>query len=124
MTYGKKTWVIPDMYWPAYDKVGQHYVSHEAICLVNPSDEDCHVTITLYFEDREPITGLQYTCGAKRTRHIRTDLMRDNTGNTLPRGLAYAALVECSIPTVVQYTRVDTTPDASGPMTTMAYPID
>jgi hypothetical protein len=119
---GKTTWLIPDMYWPEITSPG-HYVSHEAICVLNTSDDDCFITLDLYYEDREPVLGLQECCKAKRTRHIRLDKLRDASGAPLPMGVAYAAVVNCSVPVVVQYTRVDTTQSENSIMTTIAYPV-
>ncbi|MGE5613896.1 MAG: sensory rhodopsin transducer [Bacillota bacterium] len=117
---GKTTWVIPDMYWPEITSEG-HYVSHEAICVLNMSDQKCELEITLYFEDREPVGDLKVTCEAKRTHHIRMDLLTDANGEHIPRGLPYASVIKASVPVVIQYTRVDTTQCANSIMTTMAY---
>lgn len=117
---GKTTWLIPDMYWPEITSPG-HYASHESVCVLNPSDRECSVTFTLYYEDREPAVGLTAVCGPRRTHHIRMDAIRDAHGNPIPRGVPYAALVRCSVPVVVQYTRVDTTQNENSIMTTMGY---
>ncbi len=119
---GKKTWVIPDMYWPEITSPG-HYVSHESVCVMNTSEKDCEVTISLYFEDRPPIEGLKAVCPAKRTNHIRMDAISSKNRKVVPRGVPYAALVRCSIPAVVQYTRVDTTQGENSLMTTIGYPV-
>jgi len=119
---GKTTWLIPDMYWPEVTSPG-HYVSHEAICVLNTSDEDCSITLDLYYEDREPLLGLKECCKARRTRHIRLDKLCDASGAPIPRGVAYAAVVSCSVPVVVQYTRLDTTQSENSLMTTIAYPV-
>lgn len=119
---GKTTWLIPDMYWPEITSKG-YYVSHESICVLNTSDEECSLSITLYFEDRAPLGGFTATCAAKRTRHVRMDLLTDSEGGHIPRGVPYAAVVTSSIPVVVQYTRVDTTQSENSSMTTMAYPL-
>lgn len=118
---GKKQWVIPDMCWPAKD-VGE-YLSHEGICIVNPSDRDCELEIDFLFADRDPILNYKALCPAMRTNHIRTDEVVIN-GQHLPRGVAYAAVIRCSVPVVVQYTRVDTTQSELALMTTMAYGVD
>ncbi len=119
--YGKKIWYIPDMYWPEITSEG-YYVSHESICVLNTSEEDCDITIDLYFEDREPREGLKCKCDALRTRHIRMDALKDGEGEpAVPRGVPYAAVVRGSIPVVVQYTRVDTTQSENALMTVMAY---
>lgn len=119
---GSRTWIIPDMYWPEHTSPGR-YVSHEAVCVLNPSDRDCEVVLDLYFEDREPVRGLRADCPAARTRHIRMDALADPAGNPVPRGVPYAAVVFCSVPAVVQYTRVDTTQSENALMTTLAFPV-
>lgn len=117
---GKTIWLIPDMYWPEITSEG-HYVSHESVCVLNTSDQECRLDFTLYFEDRPPISGISVNCGAQRTRHIRMDQLKDTDGNHIPRGVPYAAVIVASIPVVVQYTRVDTTQSANSTMTTMAF---
>lgn len=121
-TIGEKLWIIPDMYWPSISSQGS-YVSHESLCVLNPSDTDCGITITLYYEDRNPIKGLVVLCKAERTNHVRMDELLDHSGRPLPRGVPYAAMVECTMPVVVQYTRVDTTQSENALMTTMAFPV-
>jgi len=119
---GKKIWLLPDMYWPEITSKG-HYISHESICVLNTADEVCEITIDLYFEDRSPIEGIKTICPAKRTNHVRMDYIKDSNGKVIPRGVPYAAVVQCSIPAVVQYTRVDTTQSENSLMTTMGFPV-
>lgn len=119
---GASEWVIPDMYWPEHSAQGS-YVSHESICVLNTSSRDCDFSITLYFEDREPIKLIQLRCKAERTYHVRMDQITDHNGNRIPRGVPYAAIVVSKEPLVVQYTRVDTTQSENALMTTMAYPV-
>ncbi len=104
----KQTWFIPDCYWPE-GGTDAPYVSHEAICVLNPSDQDAALQITLYFEDREPMTGFAAVCGARRTHHVRMDRQKSAAGQTVPRGVPYAAVVRSSVPVYVQYSRCDTT---------------
>lgn len=108
MEQGKKTWLVADCYWPEITTPG-HYVSHEAICVLNTGDADAHLTVTLYFEDREPMTGFAAVCGARRTHHVRMDQLTDGNGAHVPMGVPYAALVESDVPVVCQYSRIDTT---------------
>ncbi len=53
--YGKKVWLIPDGFLHSVSLNDQ--VSHEAVCVLNTSDKDAVISLTLYFEDREPMTG-------------------------------------------------------------------
>jgi hypothetical protein len=118
---GKKTWYIPDMYWPEVSAPGD-YVSHETICVLNTSGDACNIDIVFYYEDREPAKGYHAVCGPERTLHIRIDRLLDESGNRVPRGVPYAAVVRCSTPAVVQYTRVDTTQPALALASAIAYP--
>ena len=118
---GKKQWIIPDMFWPVKDNC--EYQSHEGICVVNANNEDCEVEIDFLYADRDPICGYKTVCKGMRTNHIRTDEVMAN-GEHLPRGTAYAAVIRCSVPVVVQYTRVDTTQSELSLMTTMAYGVE
>lgn len=108
-------WLIPDCYWPAVT-TGSEYVSHEAICVLNTNPTDAVVNLTLYFEDREPLTGISKVIPARRTLHIRMDKLE---GCPVPRGVPYAVVVECDQEIAVQYTRVDTTQPALAISTTI-----
>ncbi|SFQ34898.1 sensory rhodopsin transducer [Caldicoprobacter faecalis] len=119
---GAKVWYIPDCYYPSISSPG-HYVSHEAVCVLNPGKQDAHITLTLYFEDREPMRGFQAVCKAERTNHIRLDKIKDANGNVVPQGVPYAIMVESDQPIIVQYSRLDTTQAEMALMTTMAYPV-
>ena len=115
-------WYIADMYWPKADNGA--YISHEAISLLNTGNEDCEVKITMYFMDAEPKQCVPFICPARRTKHMRIDKIRYLDGSEVQRGIGYAALIECSVPAIVQYTRVDTTQSELGVATTMAYPVN
>ncbi|HHZ13874.1 MAG: sensory rhodopsin transducer [Caldicoprobacterales bacterium] len=119
---GERIWYIPDCYYPEKTTQG-HYVSHEAICVLNTGKEDAKLDIILYFEDREPMKDFKAECRAERTNHIRLDEIRDEKGNGIPKGVPYAVMVKSNVPVIVQYSRLDTTQAELGLMTTMAYPL-
>ena len=119
---GSRIWLIPDCYYPSTSSPG-HYVSHEAICVLNVGDKDAHLKLTLYFEDRDPIRSFKAVCKAGRTNHIRLDKIRDENGNSIPQDVPYAVMVESDQPVVVQYSRLDTTQAEMSLMTTMAHPM-
>ena len=118
--FGKKQWLIPDLYLPEKTSPNGDYLSHEAICVVNVSDQDCEIEVDFIYADRDPILGYKTVCPSMRTNHIRLDNVKVN-GEPLPKGVGYAAYVRCSVPAVVQYTRVDTTQSDLALMTTIAY---
>ena len=119
---GALVWLVPDCYYPSISSPG-HYVSHEAICVLNTGKQDAHLDLTLYFEDREPIRSFQAVCKGERTHHIRLDLIRDEGNQAIPQDVPYAIMVESNQPVVVQYSRLDTTQAEMGLMTTMAHPL-
>lgn len=53
---GQTRWVLAEGYIPAYGNGPEpQFNSHETACLLNTSDQDAHVKITIYFSDREPV---------------------------------------------------------------------
>ncbi len=116
---GQTTWLIPDGYWPQFS-TGK-FPSHEAVCILNTGDKDATVEITLFFEDRAPLTGFTVTCPAQRTNHARMDKLKDKAGKPIPQGVPYAILAESNVPIVVQYSRMDTTQPEMALMTCVGY---
>lgn len=122
MNYGKKTWLIPDCFLNSISK--NESISHEAICVINTTDTDANIKITLFFEDRECEKGFSSFCAGGRTHHIRMDKLKKENGEMIPRDTPYAALVESDVNIVVQYSRLDTSEVEMALMTTMAYPVE
>jgi hypothetical protein len=114
---GARVWLIPDGFIPEESSGTQE--SHEAICVLNTSAEEARLSISFYFEDREPVRDVEAVIPPERTRHIRTDRLGE-----IPRGVPYAIRVESSVPVVVQCSRMDTTQAALSLMSTMAHPVE
>lgn len=120
--YGKKVWLIPDTYLESVSKNGA--ISHEAICVINTSEVDAEIKLTLFFEDRDARTDFSSHCAAMRTHHIRMDKLRNADGEPIPRDTPYAVLVESNTPIVCQYSRLDTSAAEKALMTTIAYAVE
>ena len=120
--YGKKTWLIPDTYLNSVSKTTMP--SHESICVLNTSDTDAIIKLTLFFEDREKRDDFESFCGAGKTHHVRLDKIRSKNGESIPKDIPYAILLESNIEVVVQYSRLDTSSAEMALMTTIAYPVD
>lgn len=116
---GKTLWAIGDGFMS--DTAKGNYVSHEAVCILNTSDIDAEIKITVYFEDREPMGGFTAVCGARRTNHIRLDKIKNDKGEPIPHEVPYALLVESNTPVVAQHSRMDVSQAEMTLMTTMAY---
>ena len=117
--FGQKRWLIPDGFYP--EKSNGDFPSHEAICVLNTSDTDAHLNITLYFEDRDKMTGFKAVCKAERTNHIRLDKIKNENGEGIPQMVPYALLVESDVDVVIQYSRMDTSQAEMALMTTIAW---
>jgi hypothetical protein len=117
---GHKRWAIAEGYIPESSHGPKpEMTSHETACLLNASEQDAHVQITIYFADRDPVGPYRVTVPAKRTKHLRFNDLKDPI--PIPRGTDYASVIESDVPIVVQHTRLDSRQDANALITTIAY---
>jgi hypothetical protein len=121
---GRRVWAIPEGWIPAYSegKGGRALESHEAACLLNAGDEDAHVTLTVYFRDREPAGPYRVLVPARRTLHLRFNDLRDP--EAIPRATEYASVIVSDVPIVVQHTRLDARQAESALLSTIAWPAE
>ena len=120
---GRLRWAIAEGYIPSWSTgEGPEMESHETVCLLNASDREAHVRVTVYFSDRPPVGPYHVTVPPQRTRHVRFNELDDP--EPIPRGTDFASVVESDVPIVVQHTRLDSRQAALGIMTTTAYPCD
>ena len=94
-------------------------LSHEAACMLNASDQDANVEITIFYSDREPVGPYKIAVKAKRTVHMRFNNLKDP--EPIPLGTNYASVIESDVPIVVQHTRLDSRQSENALMTTMAF---
>src|SRR5690242_4997947 len=86
---GQKRWAIAEGYIPTSSHGPEpEMTSHETACLLNASDQDAHVQITVYFSDREPAGPYQVIVPANRTNHLRFNDLKDP--EPIPRGTDYS----------------------------------
>jgi hypothetical protein len=103
---GSKRWAIAEGYIPSASSFTDNaLVSHETACILNAGDQDAHVTITIFFTNREPVDPYRVAVGARRTLHLRFDELTEPTA--VPRDTEYSTLFESDVPVVVQHTRLD-----------------
>ncbi|QYJ14955.1 hypothetical protein Rxycam_00766 [Rubrobacter xylanophilus DSM 9941] len=119
---GARVWIVPDGFIPERSTGGLE--SHEAICVLNTSRRDARISLTFYFEDREPVRGEGVVVPAERTRHLRTDRPGEIGGAEVPRGMPYALRVESDVPVVVQHSRMDTGQEALALMSVLGHPVE
>ena len=117
---GKRRWAIAEGYIPE----GSHgptpeMTSHETACILNASDRDAHVRITIFFSDRDAIGPYDIVVSAGRTKHVRfNDLQQPRS---IPRGTDFSSVIESDVPVVVQHTRLDSRQNANALLSTIAY---
>jgi len=117
---GHKRWIIAEGYIPG-SSVGPEpeMLSHETACVLNASDEDAQLEITVFYPDREAVGPYKVTVPARRTKHVRFNDLNDP--EPIPRDTDYASVIESTVPVVVQHTRLDSRQAENALMTTMAY---
>jgi hypothetical protein len=115
---GAKEWYIPDCWLP--DGSSGDEVSHECICVLNVNAPDAEISISLYFEDKDPIHDVKVVVPGERTRHLRMDIPEQIGGAVVPRRVPYAARVLSSEPVFVQYSRLDVSTPQMALMSTTA----
>lgn len=120
---GRKRWAIAEGYIPGWSHGPEpQMVSHETVCLLNASDQEAHVEITVFFKDREPAGPYRVTVPARRTRHVRFNDLTDP--EPIPRDTDFASVIESDVPVVAQHTRLDSRQAENALMTTIAFAAD
>jgi len=117
---GVTRWAIPEGYIPA----GSHgpelqFTSHETVCILNTTDNEARVTITIFYSDREPGGPYRVTVPARRTKHVRFNDLTDP--ERIPLATDFASLIESDVPIVVQHTRLDSRQAENALLSTIAY---
>jgi hypothetical protein len=119
---GAKVWVIPEGYIPPDSNGPQpQMLSHETVCLLNASDQEARVQITIYYEDRDPVGPYQLIVPARRTLHARFNDLRQP--EMIPRDTPYSSVIRSNVPIVAQHTRLDSRQADNALLSTIAYPI-
>jgi len=116
---GKLLWVFPDCELPP---PGESLLKgHESIIVLNMNGSAANIGMTLYFTDREPIKLSPTQVNAERVRCYRLDNPADMDGFVVPRETQYAVKLECHLPVIVQYGRLDTRQSDMAFYTTMGF---
>jgi hypothetical protein len=120
---GRRRWAIAEGYIPGWSHgPSPQLESHETVCMLNAGATDAHVTITLFFKDREPAGPYRVSVPARRTVHQRFNELGDP--EPVPRNTDYACVIESDVPIVCQHTRLDSRQAENALMTTIAFASD
>jgi hypothetical protein len=105
---GKKNWYVVDGYRPPVHTGGvTDYEGHEAIMILNCNKTDAHCFIDVYFMDKDPVLGIQYTVPAQRISAFRTNDKSVFGDVELQVCQQYSLHIRSDIDVIVQYGRLD-----------------
>ena len=117
---GRKRWAIAEGYIPAYSHGPEpQFTSHETVCVLNASDQEARVRLTIFYSDREPVGPYRFTVGARRTKHVRFNNLSDP--EAIPLDTDFASVIESDVPIVVQHTRLDSRQAENALLSTIAF---
>jgi hypothetical protein len=117
---GAKRWAIAEGYIPGWSHGPEpQFTSHETVCILNTTDREARITITVFFSDREPAGPYRVVVPPRRTKHIRFNDLKDP--ESIPLDTDFASLIESDVPIVVQHTRLDSRQSENALLSTIAY---
>lgn len=104
---GKKTWAFAAGHIPLTSTGHEPtFTSHDKIAILNTATQDAEVTITIFYEDGEPVQDHAVRVKARRVRKIRFNDLIDPL--PLPLDKPFGFVVQANVPVVVQFSRMDT----------------
>jgi|ERR1051326_704219 hypothetical protein len=126
MEIGKKIWAIADGYIPSLshgpgpivDKPEREFISHETACILNATDKEATIELTIFFSDKEPLGPYKIKVGARRTNHFR---FNDLKNPSIPFDTDYSSIFISDVPVVIQHTRLDTRQAENALLSTIAF---
>ena len=117
---GANRWAIAEGYIPGSSHGPEpQFTSHETVCILNVSDQNARVAITVFYADREPGGPYEVIVPARRTVHLRFNDLK--TPEPIPLETDFASVIESDVPVVVQHTRLDSRQSENALLSTIAY---
>lgn len=117
---GHTRWAIAEGYIPGWSHGPEpQMTSHETVCLLNTSNQEAQVEITIFYTDREPVGPYRVTVPPRRTKHVRFNNLDDP--EPIPHDTDFASVIQSDIPIVVQHTRLDSRQSENTVFSTIAY---
>lgn len=95
------------------------FVSKDQLSILNTSDKNAQLKLTIYFTDNEAVGEYEIEVKAERVRKFSINDLIDP--HAIPLGVPYGATIESNVPVVVQLTKQQTGQSALALMGTIAY---
>lgn len=116
---GKKIWIIPDCELPM---PGEGVLKgHESVIIVNDSDSDAEIEVTVFFTDKKPYDKIKWRVGAGNVKCFRMNNKEDMDGFEVPYDTQYAMKIKSNVNIVLQYGRLDNRQTNLAYYTTLGY---
>jgi len=107
---GAKTWFVADGWIPSKNQEeNSGYEGHEAVMILNCTDENAKVFMDVYFEGKEPVEGIELKIAAKRIKCFRMDKPEEIGGVIIDRVTQYGLRFRSNVNVIVQFGRMDVT---------------
>jgi hypothetical protein len=109
---GKKLWLLSAGHIPLHSTGEEpEFTSHDKLSVLNTSDEDAELIVTIYYESDEPVHDYTITVKAKRVRKIKLNDLIDPL--PIPLDKHYGILIRANVNVVIQFSRMDTSSSLS-----------
>lgn len=104
---GKKLWAFSAGHIPL-DSTGKEpeFTSHDKIAVLNTSGRTAEISITIFYEDREPVKVRPIKVQGSRVRKIRFNDLIDPV--PVPLDKSFAVTVTSDVNVIIQFSRMDT----------------
>ena len=116
---GKRIWILPDCELPPEGEGCAK--GHESVIIVNDTNNDAHISVKLFFSDKDAYENIKWIVKAGRVRCFRTNNIDDMCGYRVPLCTQYAMKLTSDCNIVVQYGRLDNTQSNMAFYTTLGY---
>ncbi|MHB1376062.1 MAG: sensory rhodopsin transducer, partial [Candidatus Humimicrobiaceae bacterium] len=117
---GRNVWLFPDGELPEPDK-NSPLQAHEALIILNTSEKDAKMKMSLYFSDKDPVENIALEVKAKRVKCIRLDKPEEIGGVQIPFHVQYALRLESDVKVAVTFGRLDTSSEKTAFYVGVAY---
>lgn len=122
MVSGKDCWYIVDGYRPpVHQGEADNYKGHECYMMLNCNQQDAHVLVDIYYEDRPPVLGIPFLVPAERLVSFYSDEVEKLGGVKLDIAEQYSIRIRSDVGIVVQYGRMDVNQPNLAYLATMGY---
>jgi hypothetical protein len=104
---GKKIWAFSAGHIPWLSNGKEpDFTSHDKIAILNISDVDAKIKITIFYEDENPVLDHEIKVSAKRVRKIRFNDLIDPLPIPLDKPFSFMATSDVEV--IIQFSRMDT----------------